>query len=284
MELSSPRNNRATEFHPFSTSPPHMLAFHVAWLSLFSCFFSTFSIPPLIPIIRQNLNLLAVDVGAAGKATFVSSIFFLLAMGPVCDLVAIGPRIASATLSILIAPIVLATAFISSPSSFILVRFLVGFNFVANQFWISSIFPTSLVGVANGFSVGWASMGAGIAQLIMPLLFSLVKSFNVPENTAWRVVFVFPATFQAITAVLVLVYSQELPRENHENLKKVSNKPNESFLEVIFNGLMNHRRWILGLIYAFTFGVEMTMDNIIAQYFYYIFGIVPFVSKRYDQR
>ncbi|KAE8707626.1 High affinity nitrate transporter 2.5 [Hibiscus syriacus] len=274
MEPSSPRNNRTTEFHPFSTSPPHMLAFHLAWLSLFSCFFSTFSIPPLIPVIRRNLNLSAADVDAAGTAAFVSSIFSRLAMGPVCDLV--GPRVASATLSLLIAPIVLATAFISSPTSFILVRFLVGFclgNFVANQFWMSSKFSTSVVGLANGFAASWASMGAGVAQLIMPLLFSLVKSFNVPENTAWRVVFVVPATFQAITAVLVLVYGQELPRENHENSKKVSSKPNESFLEVLFSGLMNYRGWILGLIYAFSFGVEMTMDNIIAQYFYYIFGV-----------
>ncbi|GMI68387.1 high affinity nitrate transporter 2.7 [Hibiscus trionum] len=281
MEPSSPNNplgsnnNRATEFHPFSTSTPHMLAFHLSWLSLFSCFFSTFSIPPLLPIIRQSLNLSAADVGAAGTAAFVSSIFSRLAMGPACDLV--GPRVASATLSILTAPIVLATAFISSPTSFILTRFLVGFclaNFVANQFWMSSLFSNSVVGLVNGFAAGWGSMGAGFAQLIMPLLFSLVKSFNVPENNAWRVVFVVPATFQAITAVLVLVYGQELPRENHGDSKRVcDNKPKESLLEVVFNGLTNYRGWILCLTYGFCFGVEMTMDNIIAQYFYYTFGV-----------
>ncbi|KAK8717025.1 hypothetical protein V6N13_044309 [Hibiscus sabdariffa] len=281
MEPSSPRtpldsHNRATEFHPFSTSPPHMLSFHLAWLSLFSCFFSTFSIAPLLPIIRQSLNLSAADVGAAGTAAFVSSVFSRLAMGSACDL--FGPRIASATLSILTAPIVFATAFISSPTSFILARFLIGFclaNFVANQFWMSSMFPASVVGIVNGFAAGWGSMGAGFAQLIMPLLFSLVKSFNVPENTAWRVVFVVPAIFQAITAVLVLVYGQELPREKHGDSKRVSKseRPNESFWEVALNGLMNYRGWILCLTYGFCFGVEMTMDNIVAQYFYYTFGV-----------
>ncbi|MBA0605891.1 hypothetical protein Godav_018423 [Gossypium davidsonii] len=282
MEPSSPRKphlsslpldseNKATEFHPFSTSTPHMLAFHLAWLSLFSCFFSTFSIPPLIPIMRQNLNLSAADVGTAGTAAFVGSIFSRLAMGPVCDLV--GPRIASAALSLITAPIVLATAFISSPTSFILVRSLIGFclaNFVANQFWMSSLFSTSVVGLANGFAAGWANMGAGVAQLTMPLLYSFVKSFNVPENTAWRVIFVVPATFQAITAIMVLIYGQELPCK--ESIK-VSNKPKESFLRLLFNGLMNYRGWILGLIYGCCFGVEMTMDNIVAQYFYYRFGV-----------
>ncbi|OMO59225.1 Major facilitator superfamily [Corchorus capsularis] len=156
MEPSSPRklpfslpvdsDNKATEFHPLSFSPPHMRAFHLAWLSLFSCFFSTFSIPPLIPIIRDDLNLSATDVATAGTAAFVGSIFSRLAMGPICDLV--GPRVATATLSFLTVPVVLATGLISSPSSFILIRFLLGFclaNFVASQFWMSSIFLALLL-------------------------------------------------------------------------------------------------------------------------------------------
>ncbi|XP_022739382.1 high affinity nitrate transporter 2.7 [Durio zibethinus] len=265
---------KATEFHPLSSSPPHMLAFHLAWLSLFSCFFSTFSIPPLIPIIRNDLNLSVTDVGTAGIAAFIGSIFSRLAMGPVCDLV--GPRIASATVSLLTAPIVLATAFVSSLTSFILIRFLVGFclaNFVANQFWMSSMFSSSVVGLANGVAAGWANMGAGVAQLVMPLLYSLVKSFDVPENTAWRVIFVVPAVFQALTAILVLVYGQDLPCGNYRDSKKTSNKPKDNFLEILFHGLLNYRGWILGLIYGYCFGVEMTMDNVIAQYFYYRFGV-----------
>ncbi|XVE67888.1 hypothetical protein DITRI_Ditri09bG0024000 [Diplodiscus trichospermus] len=284
MEPSSPRKptlclpvdseNKANEFHPLSSSPPHMLCFHLAWLCLFSCFISTFSIPPLVPIIRKDLNLSAADVGTAGIAAFIGAIFSRLAMGPVCDLV--GPRIASATLSLLTAPFVLATAFVSSPNSFILVRFLVGFclaNFVANQFWMSSMFSSSVVGLANGVAAGWANMGAGLAQLVMPLLYSLVKSFNVPENTAWRVIFVVPAAFQALTAILVLVYGQDLPCGNYGDFKKISSRPKENFIKVFFHGVLNYRGWILGLTYGYCFGVEMTMDNVISQYFYYRFGV-----------
>ncbi|OMO69427.1 Major facilitator superfamily [Corchorus olitorius] len=196
-------------------------------------------------------------------------------MGPICDLV--GPRVATATLSFLTVPVVLATGLISSPSSFILIRFLLGFclaNFVASQFWMSSMFSSSVVGLANGVTAGWANMGAGVAQLIMPLLYSLVKSFNVPGKTAWRAIFVLPAVFQALTAVLVLVYGQDLPCGNYRDFKKASNKKSkENFFKVLFHGLMNYRGWILALTYGFCFGVEMTMDNIVAQYFYYRFGV-----------
>lgn len=135
------------------------------------------------------------------------------------------------------------------------------------------MFSSSVVGLANGVAAGWATMGAGVAQLVMPLLYSLAKSYNVPEKAAWRVIFVVPATFQAITALLVLVYGQDLPCGNYGDSKKISNKPKENFLKVLFHGLSNYRGWILGLTYGYCFGVEMTMDNVIAQYFYYRFGV-----------
>ncbi|GKV07760.1 hypothetical protein SLEP1_g19486 [Rubroshorea leprosula] len=266
---------KATEFRPLSISSPQMLAFHLAWLSLFSCFFSTFSIPPLLPIIRRDLHLTNTDVGTAGIAAFIGSIFSRIFMGPVCDL--LGPRVASSTLSFLTAPVVLATAFVSSPTSFIVVRFLQGFclaNFVANQFWMSCMFSSNIVGLANGVAAGWANVGAGVAQLVMPSLYSLVNSLNVPETRAWRIIFVVPAIFQAVTAILVLAYGQDLPSGNFRDRQQSSHKlQKENFATVFFHGLLNYRGWILGLAYGFSFGVEMTTDNIIAVYFYDRFGV-----------
>ncbi|XP_044502046.1 high affinity nitrate transporter 2.7-like [Mangifera indica] len=270
-------DNKATQFHPFSLSSPHMLAFHLSWLSLFSCFFSTFSIPPLIPIIREDLKLSQADIGAAGIASFLGSIFSRLAMGPVCDMV--GPRIASVTLSLLTAPIILATSLVSSPNSFILIRFLVGFslaNFVANQFWMSSMFSGCVVGLANGVSAGWANMGTGLAQFVMPLIFTAISYFNVPLFTAWRLAFIVPSMFQVLTAILVLIYGQDLPSGNYKDFKKArknSKGEDDNFLYVLFNGLKNYRGWILALTYGYSFGVELTIDNIIAQYFYDRFNV-----------
>ena len=272
FSLPVDEDQKATEFKAFSLTQPHMLAFHLAWLSLFSCFFSTFSIPPLLPIIRDDLNLTDTDIGHAGIASFAGSIFSRLAMGPACDLM--GPRIASATLSLLTAPIILATCLVSSPQSFILIRFLIGFSlasFVSNQYWMSSMFSSNVVGLANGVAAGWANMGSGVTQLVMPFLYnSLINYCEIPPFTAWRVVFIVPATFQAITAIMVLVYGQDFPSGNYKKSRTQSTKPTQkdNLLTILFHGLRNYRGWILALTYGFCFGVELTTDNIIAQYFY----------------
>ncbi|KAK6153079.1 hypothetical protein DH2020_012718 [Rehmannia glutinosa] len=267
--------HKATEFRPFSISPPHMRAFHLAWISLFSCFFSTFSIPPLLPAIRHDISLTAADIGRAGVASFAGSIFSRLAMGPACDLV--GPRAASAAVSLLTAPAVLAVSFISTARSFIIIRFLIGFslaNFVACQFWMSSMFSGNVVGVANGVSAGWANVGSGLTQLVMPLIYSfLVNSVNLTSSTAWRVAFAVPAVFQIVTAIMVLAFGQDLPDGKYKRTPKTGEKLNENAFSILFNGLKNYRGWILGLTYGFCFGVELTTDNIIAQYFYDRFSL-----------
>ncbi|XP_076943198.1 high affinity nitrate transporter 2.7-like [Bidens hawaiensis] len=271
-------DHKATEFRIFSLSSPHMRAFHLAWLSLFTCFFSTFSIPPLLPIIRQDLNLSPSDIGTAGIAAFAGSIISRLAMGPACDL--FGPRLASATLSLATAPVLLSAAFISTPLQFILLRFFIGFslaNFVANQFWMSSMFSNCTVGLANGVAAGWANVGSGLTQLTMPIIFSILNThFNLTPSLSWRAAFIVPAMFQAIMALMVLAYGQDLPDCNIKsikNIKKPEKNPKADAFGVFLNGITNYRGWVLGLTYGFSFGVELTMDNIIAEYFYDRFGV-----------
>lgn len=268
-------DHKATKLKLLSVSSPHMRAFHLAWLSLFACFFSTFSIPPLLPIIREELNLTQADIGHAGIASFVGSIFSRLAMGPVCD--SFGPRIASATVSLVTAPAVLAVCFVSSPLSLIVLRFLIGFslaNFVSSQFWMSSMFSGYTVGVANGLVAGWANVGSGLTQLIMPLIVSLIAYLNVSSFPAWRVAFILPATLQAVTAIMVLTLGQDLPDGNYKQYSsRRTNKNKETVIKGLIHGLLNYRGWILALIYGLCFGVEMTIDNIIAEYFYDRFSL-----------
>ncbi|XP_057983866.1 high affinity nitrate transporter 2.7 [Malania oleifera] len=264
-------DHKATAFRPLSFAPPHMRAFHLAWLSLFSCFFSTFSIPPLLALIRTDLHLSDSDVSTANIASFVGSILSRLTMGPICDIA--GPRVASATLSLLTAPAVLCMSFVASPLSFIILRFLIGFslaNFVANQFWMSSMFSPNIVGLANGVASGWANAGAGAAQLMMPIIYSVLLNFSlIPPSNAWRSSFFIPALFQAGMAIAVLAIGQDLPDGNY----KRSQKKKESTLGVLLQGMKNYRGWVLGLSYGFSFGVELTTDNIIAEYFYERFGL-----------
>ncbi|CAI9111492.1 OLC1v1011720C1 [Oldenlandia corymbosa var. corymbosa] len=265
-------DHKATEFRPFTLSSPHMRAFHLAWLSLFACYFSTFSIPPLLPIIREDLNLSPSDIGTAGIAAFIGSILSRLTMGPACDL--FGPRLASTILSLLTAPVILSMSLVSTPQGFIVVRFLIGFslaNFVANQFWMSSMFSGCVVGLANGVAAGWANVGAGVTQIVMPMIYSRFLSAGMTSSTAWRMTFVLPAIFQVITAIMVLVFGQDSPDGSfrRRGIANTEKKPDQiGCFSILFNGLRDYRGWMLGMVYGFSFGVELTTDNIVAQYFY----------------
>ncbi|KAK6928369.1 Major facilitator superfamily [Dillenia turbinata] len=268
-------DHKATEFRPFSVAPPHMLSFHLAWFSLFSCCFSTFAVASLLPVIRDDLNLTDADISHAGTVTFLGSIFSRLAMGPACDL--FGPRLTSATVSLITASILFMAPFISSPQSFTLFRFLVGLslaNFVANQFWMSSMFSGRVVGLANAFSGGWANTGSGVTQLVLPMVYTLIVNYGFLPSTAWRITLFFPATLQVLTALLVLICGQDTPDKKYYRPVYGPRKERKTgqLLEVL-EGLKNYRGWILGLIYGCCFGVELTIDNIIAQYFYDRFGL-----------
>ncbi|OVA19869.1 hypothetical protein BVC80_233g19 [Macleaya cordata] len=134
---------------------------------------------------------------------------------------------------------------------------------------MSSMFSGNVVGLANGFAAGWANVGSGATQLLMPLIYSLVTHVGIPSFTAWRVAFIVPAMLQLIKAWMVLIYGQDFPDGNYHRVPRVpDNEPKDNLFKILCHGLLNYRGWILGLTYGFSFGVELTVDNIIAQYFY----------------
>ncbi|KAK9691741.1 hypothetical protein RND81_09G216200 [Saponaria officinalis] len=268
-------DGKATVFNPFTANSRQMITFHLSWLSLFSCFFSTFSIPPLLPVIRSDLHLSPSDIATAGAASFVGSVLSRLLMGPACDI--LGPRLASATLSLVTAPAILAVSLASTPLFFSLLRLLVGLclgNFVANQFWTSTLFSGPVVGRANATAAGWANTGSGLAQLTMPLIYSLIASLFRAESPSfcWRAALILPAVFQALTAILILKYTND--NHHHHHHHNATTKPaKKDTIKILLNGLKNYRGWIMAILYGASFGVELTIDNIIAEYFYDEYGL-----------
>jgi NNP family nitrate/nitrite transporter-like MFS transporter len=252
---------RLLDFH----SVP-MRAFHMAWLAFFLCFFGWFGIAPLMPIIRSELHLTKEQVGNSAIAAVAITILVRILMGWLCD--RIGPRRAYTWLLIVGSIPVMAIGLAHDYRTFLFFRLAIGgigASFVITQFHTSVMFAPNIVGTANATAAGWGNLGGGVTQFAMPLLFGAFMSYGAGTWWSWRL-----AMLAAGLALLITGVAYHFLTADGDWLKLRSEGAftRAAGTSGAFRQAFGDRRvWSLALLYAASFGIELTVDNFAALYY-----------------
>ena len=252
---------KATRLHlaDFSTAP--MRAFHMAWMAFFLCFFSWFGVAPLMPVIRQELHLTKAQTGNSIIASVALAVFGRILIGWLCD--RFGPRKTHSALLIAGAVPVMCIGLAHDYTTFLVFRLaigMIGASFVVTQFHTSVMFAPNVVGTANATAAGWGNLGGGVTQMTMPLLFSAFLSLGAGAWWGWRLAMFVPGVAMMIWGVAYYRLTQDTPDGPWV-------RPQTAARERLTEVTGDLRVWALFILYACSFGMELTVDNIAALYF-----------------
>lgn len=265
--------NKANRIRLFNFSTPQMRAFHFSWFAFHICFFGWFGIAPLMAIVREDLSLTQTQIGNTIIASVAITVIVRLAIGVLCD--RIGPRKTYTGLLLLGAIPVMGIGLADSFETFLLARLAigaVGASFVITQYHTSMMFAPNVVGTANATSAGWGNLGGGTTQILMPLTFSGMLMLGVNEAFGWRLAMMVPGVVMLFTGIGYWFFTQDAPNGNFSELRARGELPEatgengakQSFLAAA----KDIRVWALFIVYGLCFGVELTINNIAAIYFF----------------
>jgi MFS transporter, NNP family, nitrate/nitrite transporter len=189
-----------------------------------------------------------------------------------------GPRLCYTWLLILGSIPVILSGLVTTPMQFYICRLLTGFigaSFVITQVHTSLMFAPNIVGTANATSAGWGNLGGGANRLGMPLLAALVIAFGIAEADAWRYSMVIIGIICFFTGLLYYFFTKDTPSGNYSELvargEKIpkGKKDSVGFLEAA----KDYRVWVLFMVYAACFGIELTVYGTMDDYLQNTFGL-----------
>jgi NNP family nitrate/nitrite transporter-like MFS transporter len=239
-----------------------MRAFHMTWLAFFLCFFGWFGLAPLMPVIRGELHLTKEQVGTSVIASVAITIVVRVVAGLLCD--RFGPRRTYTALLILGSLPVMLAGLAHDFSSFLIVRLAIGAigaSFVITQYHTSVMFAPEIVGTANATAAGWGNLGGGVTQIAMPLLFGAFLGLGAGDFWSWRLAMAVSGLALFATGRAYYFLTQDTPEGDFREARQT--RASAGFAEACRDG----RVWSLAVLYAASFGIELTIDNIAALYF-----------------
>ncbi|WP_289037651.1 MFS transporter [uncultured Zobellia sp.] len=250
--------------------------FWITSVAFFICFFAWFGIVPFMPDVVKDLGLTPEQKWNSIILAVTGTVFARLLIGKLCD--KYGPRLCYTYLLLIGAIPVILLGFVQTPAQFLICRLFIGFigaSFVITQFHTSIMFAPNIVGTANATSAGWGNLGGGANRLGMPLIAAAVVSFGVADEVAWRYSMVIAGVIAMLMGVVYYFFTQDTPEGNFAQLKKEGKMPKlkkdeESFVSV----LKDYRVWILFVVYAASFGMELTVYGTMDDYLQNTFGLM----------
>ena len=242
--------------------------FWITSISFFLCFFSWFGIVPFMPDVVKDLGLTPDQKWNSIILAVSGTVFARLLIGKLCD--KYGPRLCYTWLLMLGAIPVILCGMVQTPTQFLVCRLFIGFigaSFVITQVHTSLMFAPNIVGTANATSAGWGNLGGGANRLGMPLIAAAVVAFGVADGEAWRYSMVIAGVICFLMGIVYYSFTTDTPKGNFKELKAsgdmiVTKKDQIGFLEV----LKDYRVWILFVVYAASFGIELTVYGTMDDY------------------
>ena len=279
MEVTS----KATRIRLFSVSTPQMRAFHMTWFAFFLCFFAWFGIAPLMKVVRDEMALTQSQIGWLVIGSVSITVVARLLIGWLCD--RIGPRLAYTWLLIVGSLPVMGIGFAQNFETFLVFRLLIGVigaSFVITQYHTSVMFAPNVVGTANATTAGWGNLGGGVTQLVMPIVLGILTvgayipftdvqflpGMGLSDAVAWRAAMVIAGAMCALVGVAYYFLTQDAPEGNYKALRAAGKLPPKQSVKGSFAAATRDPRvWALFLIYGACFGIELTINNVLALYF-----------------
>ncbi len=265
--------NKATAINLFNLKSIQMRTFHMTWFAFFMCFFGWFGIAPLMAVVREDLMLTKAQIGNTIIASVAITVIVRLIIGPLCD--KIGPRKAYTGLLILGSIPVMSIGLADSYESFLLFRLAIGAigaSFVITQYHTSVMFAPNVVGTANATTAGWGNLGGGVTQMVMPLVFAAVMMFGVSEAAGWRIAMIVPGVILFLLGIAYFFVTKDSPDGNYGDLRAAGHMPEAKNEHSAFStfkaAASDYRVWALFVVYGACFGVELTINNIAAIYYF----------------
>lgn len=265
--------NKATGINLFDFKSIQMRTFHLTWFAFFLCFFGWFGIAPLMAVVREDLLLTKAQIGNTIIASVGITILVRLLIGPLTD--KFGPRRVYTGLLALGAIPVMSIGLANSYEGFLFGRLAIGAigaSFVITQYHTSMMFAPNVVGTANATTAGWGNLGGGVTQMVMPLFFAAILALGVSEALSWRLAMIIPGVLMLVTAVAYWKFTTDTPDGDFKDLRTKAgdtlDAKDSSAMASFKAAASDYRVWLLFVVYAACFGVELTLHNIAAIYYF----------------